>query len=299
MQLSDWHETGDRFSWRGQQVFYQEAGEGPVVFLLHGFITSSWIYKLIWPKLSQHFRLIAPDYIGFGFSSKPKDYDYGFDERVEMIYALAGLLSIDECHIMAQSFGVYVAQELLYRQLHGISKLHVQSVVMLNGALFADESTPGFRQKMMLTPFFGKFFAKILGRRAFKSALGRRVGKYSKFPDDLMDDLFMQLEHDGGLQLLHRFNQYLIEREERKDELESALEQTKVPIQLIWGIDKEDQVAGIRLAHKYRALRGDQYVVMLKDIGHFPMVECPDVVIEYFINFIKGLDNSSDNILPV
>lgn len=299
MQLSEWHETGDRFSWRGQQVFYQEAGEGPVVFLLHGFVTSSWIYKLIWPKLSQHFRLIAPDYIGFGFSSKPIDYDYGFDERVEMVYALADLLSITECHIMAQSFSVHIVQELLYRQKHGTPRLELLSAVMLNGALFADQSIPSFRQRMMLTPFFGKFFAKILGRRAFKSALGRRVGKYSKFPDDLMDDLFYQLKREGGLLLLHRFNQYLKERDQRKDKLESALEDTDVPVQLIWGIDREDQIGGIRLAHKYRELKGNQYVVMLKDIGHFPMVECPDVVVEYFMNFVKGLDNSLDNILPV
>ena len=170
---------------------------------------------------------------------------------------------------------------------------------MLNGALFADQSIPSFRQRMMLTPLFGKIIAKFLGKEAFKNSIGRRVGKFSKFPDDLMNDLFYQLKREGGLLLLHRFNLYLKERDQWKDKLESALENTDVPVQLIWGIDREDQIGGIRLANKYRELKGDQYVVLLKDIGHFPMVECPDVVVEYFMNFVKGLEDPSDNILPV
>jgi len=43
------------------------------------------------------------------------------------------------------------------------------------------------------------------------------------------------------------------------------------------------------MAHEYRDLKGDQYVVMIKDIGHFPHVECPEVVVDYYLNFLDGL----------
>jgi len=289
MRLDEWHETGDRFLWRGHEVFYQEAGEGPVLFLLHGFATSSWLFKYLWPTLSKHFRVIAPDYLGFGFSSKPADYSYGMDERVEMIYALADLLSIKECHFMAHSFSVNIVQELLYHQIYGKSKVEILSAVMLNGALFPDESTPSFRQRLMLKPLLGKWVSNVLGYRAFKGGLGSRVGKYSKFPDDLIDDLFQQLLYKNGLRHAYKINKYLIERSQRKERLKEGLLKTNVPVQLIWGIDVENQIAGIRHAHKYRELKTDKYVVMLKDIGHFPMVECPELVLEYYLSFINGI----------
>jgi len=289
MNLNEWHETGDRFNWRGQQVFYQEAGEGETLFLLHGFLTSSWLYKYLWPILSKHFRVVAPDFMGFGYSSKPVDYPYGINERVDMIYALAKLLKIEKAHFLSHSFGVNIVQELMSRQLNKSSSISILSSAMLNGALFIDQSKPGYQQRLLLLPLVGKLIVPLLGRRTYKSALSSRVGKYSTFPDDLMNDLLRQLLWGGGVALIRKINLYIIERKKIKKKLEKALLETDVPVQLIWGIDKEDQIAGIRLAHKYREHKGDQYVVMLKDIGHFPMVECPELVAEYYLNFIKGI----------
>ncbi len=57
----------------GQKLFYREAGSknAPTIVLLHGFPSSSHMFRELIPKLSERFHVIAPDYIGFGYSDAP------------------------------------------------------------------------------------------------------------------------------------------------------------------------------------------------------------------------------------
>src|ERR1700736_4236120 len=68
---------------QGIDVFYREAGEktAPVLLLLHGFPTSSNMFRNLIPRLARSFRVIAPDYPGYGFSGMPdrKDFSYTFE----------------------------------------------------------------------------------------------------------------------------------------------------------------------------------------------------------------------------
>jgi pimeloyl-ACP methyl ester carboxylesterase len=65
----------------GRSLFYREAGPsgGPVLVLLHGFPTSSFMYRYLIPLLADRYHVIAPDYLGFGFSDTPSvdEFDYG------------------------------------------------------------------------------------------------------------------------------------------------------------------------------------------------------------------------------
>ncbi len=67
----------------GLDIFYREAGpkDAPTILLLHGFPTSSHMFRNLIPQLSDRFHLVAPDYPGYGNSSMPKvdEFDYSFD----------------------------------------------------------------------------------------------------------------------------------------------------------------------------------------------------------------------------
>jgi alpha/beta hydrolase fold len=73
----------------GLDVFYREAGrkEDPTILLLHGFPSSSAMFRNLIPALADEFHLIAPDYPGFGNSSMPKvdEFDYTFDHLADVI----------------------------------------------------------------------------------------------------------------------------------------------------------------------------------------------------------------------
>lgn len=74
---------------RGIEIFYREAGpaDGPVVLLLHGFPTSSQMFRDLIPRLADKYRVLAPDYPGFGYSEMPDrtKFDYTFANYADLI----------------------------------------------------------------------------------------------------------------------------------------------------------------------------------------------------------------------
>ncbi|HEY2121702.1 MAG TPA: alpha/beta fold hydrolase [Candidatus Acidoferrum sp.] len=81
-------------------IFYRDAGpqDAPVILLLHGFPTSSNMFRNLIPRLADSFRLIAPDYPGFGQSSMPdyKSYAYTFENYADIVDKLAGQLVVNK-----------------------------------------------------------------------------------------------------------------------------------------------------------------------------------------------------------
>jgi pimeloyl-ACP methyl ester carboxylesterase len=83
----------------GQKMFYREAGDksAPTIVLLHGFPTSSHMYRNLIPQLADTFHVIAPDYIGFGYSDAPnvREFSYTFDNLAthveKLLFGVLGL----------------------------------------------------------------------------------------------------------------------------------------------------------------------------------------------------------------
>src|ERR1700746_3851536 len=89
----------------GIHVFYRAAGDpnSPVVLLLHGFPTSSFMFRELIPRLADNYRVIAPDLPGFGFTEVPaeREYIYSFDRLAATLNAFTDAVKI-------RRFGVYV-----------------------------------------------------------------------------------------------------------------------------------------------------------------------------------------------
>ncbi|MBT8219127.1 MAG: alpha/beta hydrolase [Bacteroidia bacterium] len=288
MGLKKWKGTGDIFKWRNHDIFYQQAGEGEAVFLLHGFVTSSWDWHLIWKDLSQHFHLFAPDFMGFGYSAKPVDYPYSYDERAELIYDLAALHGYDEIHLIARSFNVSLAQEMILRHNEGRSPVRIKSVVLLNGRLFPWTYQIAFSQWILLSPV-GKWVGPLYGKGTLRRIYAKYFGKYIKMPESLVEEYYQLVKYNQGKKVIHLLIGYWHERLQKGKVWEQALKDTEIPIQLIWGIEGQDEVGGMKTLHYYRDHIQNQYLVMLKDIGHFAPLECPEVVSDYYIRFMEGI----------
>ncbi len=93
----------------GVKVFYRAAGEpsAPVVLLLHGFPASSFMFRELIPRLAKHYRVIAPDFPGFGFTEVPPErkYVYSFDGLATTIDAFTQALKINRYAIYVFDYG--------------------------------------------------------------------------------------------------------------------------------------------------------------------------------------------------
>jgi pimeloyl-ACP methyl ester carboxylesterase len=93
----------------GVNVFYREAGDpgAPVVLLLHGFPTSSFMFRELIPRLADKFHVIAPDLPGFGFTEVPekRKYTYSFDALARTIEAFTDALGLNRYAIYIFDYG--------------------------------------------------------------------------------------------------------------------------------------------------------------------------------------------------
>lgn len=115
----------------GVGVFYREAGpaEAPVIVLLHGFPTSSHMFRNLIPELATRYHVIAPDYPGFGQSSVPdrRAFTYGFAHYAQLIDGLLSQLGANRYALYVQDYGAPVGYRLALRHPERVSALVVQN----------------------------------------------------------------------------------------------------------------------------------------------------------------------------
>ena len=116
----------------GLDIFYREAGpkDAPVVLLLHGFPTSSHMFRNLIPALAEEFHLVAPDYPGYGNSSMPtvNEFAYTFDNLADVIEKFTEKVGLKKYTLYVMDYGAPVGYRLATRHPD-----RVQGFVVQNG----------------------------------------------------------------------------------------------------------------------------------------------------------------------
>jgi len=289
-----WYERGRYYTHRGHTVFYRSGGiggAGPALLLLHGSPTSSWDWHHQWPALCRHFAtVVAADMIGFGYSAKPRDYEYTIADQADLQQGLLASLGIRRCHVIGHGYGDTVAQELLARQEErargAASGLRLESVCLLNGGLFPEAFRPTFMQKLLLSRA-GMLVSKLMTEPGFRVSLSRVFGPNTQPSFDQLAQFWQLVAYNGGADLAYKRMRYLKEREQHRERWVEALQRSKVPLRFICG--RLDPLSGLRMVERYRQLVPNPDVVLLPAVGHYPQLEAPDEVLEAYLAFQQRL----------
>jgi pimeloyl-ACP methyl ester carboxylesterase len=121
----------------GLNIFYREAGpaDAPVILLLHGFPTSSRMFRNLIPALADRYHLIAPDYPGFGHSSAPSidQFSYTFDHLAQVMEDFVNQLGLTKYTLYVQDYGAPVGYRLASQHPE-----RVQALIVQNGNAYAE-----------------------------------------------------------------------------------------------------------------------------------------------------------------
>lgn len=257
----------------GLDIFYREAGpkDGPTILLLHGFPTSSHMFRNLIPRLSDRFHVVAPDYPGFGHSSMPSvdEFDYTFDRLSEVIDAFVQRLGIEKYILYVMDYGAPVGFRLAAKHPE-----RIQGLIVQNGNAYEE----GLRE-------FWKPFRAYWKDRSEKSAAALR-----KFLDVqatkwqythgvrnprtidpgswIVDQYFLDRPGNQEIQL-QLFYDYG-SNPPRYPEWQAYFRRHQPPTLVVWG--KNDHIFPADGAHPYgRDLKSIE--LHLLDTGHFALEE--------------------------
>lgn len=116
---------------QGRRLFYREAGpaDAPVIVLLHGFPTSSFMFRGLIPALAGRYRVIAPDHLGFGLSDAPSvdEFDYTFDALTELTAGLLAELGVTRYALYVQDYGAPIGWRLALADPDAVTAIVTQN----------------------------------------------------------------------------------------------------------------------------------------------------------------------------
>lgn len=115
----------------GYRLFYREAGpvNAPIIVLLHGYPTSSFMFRDLIPRLAARYRIIAPDHLGFGLSDAPPvtEFTYTFDTLADLTAGLLDHLGADRYAIYVQDYGAPIGWRLTLRDPQAVTAIITQN----------------------------------------------------------------------------------------------------------------------------------------------------------------------------
>jgi alpha/beta hydrolase fold len=116
---------------QGQKIFYLEAGRenNQTILLLHGYPTSSNMYRDLIPKLADKFHLVAPDYIGYGKSSKPtvSEFEYTFEHQAQIINEFTEKIGLKKFSLYVMDYGAPIGFRIATANPEKVTSFIVQN----------------------------------------------------------------------------------------------------------------------------------------------------------------------------
>jgi pimeloyl-ACP methyl ester carboxylesterase len=251
---------------------YLEGGQGEPLVLLHGFGGNKDNFTRVARFLTPHFRVIIPDHIGFGDSSHPETADYSPTAQAANLHSLFEALGIREVHLGGNSMGGQIA--MTYAAVH---PAEVKSLWLLAPA--GVWSAPASEVRRIISET-GHNPLIVRTEDEFAALFSLLMSEPPYLPRPVMDVLAKERIQNAELET--RIFEHLV-----ADSLEERIRGLATPTLMVFG-DQDRAIHPGTSDILHELLPGSQ-VVILKGIGHVPMLERPKQAADDYLRFKASL----------
>lgn len=278
-----WKDRGRTLSLCGYDIFTvdipaTEDEQRAPLLILHGFPTSSFDFHAVVDRLAVDRRVVLFDLLGYGLSDKP-DLSYSLALQADIAMALVGQLGLDHLALLTHDVGDTVGGELLARQLEGSWDVTITERALTNGSIYLDLAhlSPGQLFLLGLPDEKLTDDAPIDGPTVM-AGVDATFSPDTPIDYDERQAQWEMISHLDGQLLLPRVIRYIEERRRSESRYTGAIEHHPSPLVVVWGQD--DPIAVPAMAEQLCSRRPDATLHRLDGVGHYPMVEAPDRLVE-------------------
>lgn len=258
----------------GLDIFYREAGPkgAPTILLLHGFPTSSHMFRNLIPALADKYHVVAPDYPGYGHSSAPPvaEFDYSFDKLADVVDKLTEGIGLNKYSIYLMDYGAPIGYRLAAKHPE-----RVQSLIIQNGNAYEEGLDNDFWKPVKVywkdrSKENGDKLRSLLTIDATKWQYTNGVRNLEAISPDTWDHVQPLLDRPGNQEVqLAMFYSYG-SNPPLYPKWQEYFRKYQPPALIIWG--KNDAIFPEAGAHPYkRDLKNVEF--HLFDTGHFALEE--------------------------
>jgi pimeloyl-ACP methyl ester carboxylesterase len=281
--------TYNRTEVRGLEVFYREAGpkDSRTIVLLHGFPSSSHMFRDLIPKLADRYHVIAPDYIGFGYSAQPdtKQFSYTFENLAALVEELLfQKLNLKKFSIYVQDYGSPVGFRLASKNPQAI-----EGIIVQNGNAYVEGLSPAWEPLRNLwsnrTPETEKAVRGFLAPETTKFQYTHGVRDATRISPDsyTLDQVFLDRPGNDNVQLELFFN--YSSNLALYPEWQSYFRNHQPPTLIVWG--QNDPFFTVEGAKAYQRDLPNAELHLL-DTGHFALEDESEAIVNHIRRFLDA-----------
>ena len=272
----------------GLDIFYREAGErdNPTILLLHGFPTSSHMFRNLIPALADRFHLVAPDYPGYGNSSMPSvdEFDYTFDHLAQIVEKFITAINLKKYSLYVMDYGAPIGYRIAAKYPERVEALIVQ-----NGNAYEEglrefwEPIKAYWQNR--SPENADKLKYLVTLEATKWQYTNGVRNLEAISPDTwnMDQLFLDRPGNGEIQLALLYSYGT--NPPLYPQWQEYFRNYQPPTLIVWG--KNDYIFPAEGAYPYqRDLKDVEFHLL--DTGHFALEEEGEAIANYIRQFLTS-----------
>lgn len=256
------------------RMHYMEAGVGEPLLLIHTIGQSLYTWRNVFMQLSEHYRVIAVDLLGHGYSSRPAQFDYTTAEHAKSICMFMDAKGIESAHIIGFSMGAVYVLDFLTKYPERAGK----ALLIAPGGI--TQEMP-LSVRMLASGLFGSLACRLYNRRVVEKALGECFFDLTNITEEVLNGYYTTIADPLSRKALH-----LSVANFDMQEAEAGMRNVQTNVLILWGTDDKWHLPDMSEVY-HLALRSAQFSV-IRNAGHLMHEEKPQRFVECVMEYIPA-----------